>query len=496
MSAVYKPLPAHIPHILAPASPASTSANPSTSALELATERLTAIDAPRRKYGLSYAVPSMLGLPKLICTGVNGIWTASADDALSSGDEHPPWIHAGRASSIGDDDSDTASQGRLPLDEVEAEEWAALRRQMRQNSRKTKTKTRRTVASDAQTEGVPSWSSIATTERVSSPPPNRRTRGEAQVSTSKTGVAQNLVTSHFTTSKVTVSTAPTKKRPAGSPIAAAAAAKSAAAGPSSSGARPSSGASKRSTTPPVDRRGGAANAGLMTDLEGGVGTLAGSRATTQMVGETGPLDPFVAEEVLFERGCTQMELPAPTASSRPLASSESSHLPKTLRATTNNNLQSPAPRAPAVPFSSPGLMDGSVSGTLLDTGLISTPRPPVLSDSLKGAAGEAHRLAQQLPSPNSLPVNTAAKERTTTPSANRPQRPTAPSRAMTTDSTASGIGPPPNAATIRKSLTRLDSPSTAGTGEAASKGGEGTESLEREQELDEIADFLHENVSG
>ena len=190
-----------------------------------------------------------------------------------------------------------------------------------------------------------------------------------------------------------------------------------------------------------------------------------------------------------------MELPDPPASSA------SAHLP---RATPTKRTPSAAhPLAP--PFSSPGLMhgNGSDSGTmLLDTaGMISTPRPPLAGAE---SAGKRESQKQQppppphLPSPNSLPVAFPGTERPAAAAARRP----GPSRAMTADSVASGIVGA-GAATARKSLTRLGSPSTTGSGdgrlvEAAGGAGVGftTDSLERERELDEIEAFLHQNISG
>lgn len=317
---MYHPLPALVPHVLAPASPASTAANPSTLNLELATKRLAALDAPRRKFGLSYAVPPRLGLPQLICTGVNGIWSASAveDDNLS-GDEHPPWVRAEQAHDVEDDDSDDPYRKGLPRDEEEAERWAEARRQKRRQAKAT-TKVQRTVDDDIRAVGPiapTSNSSFARETAAGADVPIRKTRGEAHLSASKTAAAPKLVTSHFTATKATVAAAHTKKRPAGSPPPPG----TAATGPSWSGPRSSAAtgrASKRSPSPATDRK--AADGG--SNIKG-VPRAAptGSAATTQVVGETETFDPFVAEEVLFERGCTQVspqsltELCIPTARS-------------------------------------------------------------------------------------------------------------------------------------------------------------------------------------
>lgn len=147
--------------------------------------------------------------------------------------------------------------------------------------------------------------------------------------------------------------------------------------------------------------------------------------------------------------------------------------------------------------------NGSDSGTmLLDTaGMISTPRPP-LAGAESGGKRESQKQEQKpppphLPSPNSLPVAFPDTERPAAAAVRRP----GPSRAVTADSVASGIVGA-GAAIARKSLTRLGSPSTTGSGdgrlvETAGVAGVGTtDSLERERELDEIEDFLHQNVSG
>lgn len=302
---MYHPLPALVPHVLAPASPASTAANPSTLNLDLATKRLAALDAPRRKFGLSYAVPPRLGLPQLICTGVNGIWSAStadADDNLS-GDEHPPWVRTGPAHDLEEeDDGDDPYRKGLPRDEEEAERWAEARRQKRRQAKAT-TKVQRTVVVD-HVEPVASTSSSYVREtNAGAEVPIQKTRGEAHGSASKAAAASKLVTSHFTATKATVAVSHTKKRPAGSPPPPG----TAATGPSRSGSRSSAAtgrASKRSLSPAADRN--ATDGGLKTKGTSRGGAPTGSAATTQVVGETETFDPFVAEEVLFERGCTQV----------------------------------------------------------------------------------------------------------------------------------------------------------------------------------------------
>lgn len=300
---MYHPLPALVPHVLAPASPASTAANPSTLNLDLAIQRLAALDAPRRKFGLSYAVPPRLGLPQLICTGVNGIWSASAadgDDALS-GDEHPPWVRAGQAHAhdSGDDSDDPYRKG-LPRDEEEAERWAEARRQKRRQAKAT-TKVQRTVVDHVEPVASTSSSYVRETD-AGAEVPTRKTRGEAHLSASNAAAASKLVTSHFTATKATVAACHTKKRPAGSPPPPG----TAATGPSRSGPRSSVAtgrASKRSPSPAADRE---ATDGSSSIKGGSRGAPTGSAARTQIVGETETFDPFVAEEVLFERGCTQV----------------------------------------------------------------------------------------------------------------------------------------------------------------------------------------------
>ena len=152
--------------------------------------------------------------------------------------------------------------------------------------------------------------------------------------------------------------------------------------------------------------------------------------------------------------------------------------------------------------------NGSDSGTmLLDTaGMISTPRP-LLAGAESGGKRESQKQPQpppppHLPSPKSLPVAFPGTERPATAAAAAATRRPGPSRAMTADSVTSGIVGA-GAATARKSLTRLGSPSTTGSGdgrlvEAAGGAGVGftTDSLGRERELDEIEDFLHQNISG
>ena len=301
---MYHPLPALVPHVLAPASPASTAANPSTLNLDLATKRLAALDAPRRKFGLSYAVPPRLGLPQLICTGVNGIWSASAADADAalSGDEHPPWVRAGQAHDLEEeDDGDDPYRKGLPRDEEEAERWAEARRQKRRQAKAT-TKVQRTVVDHVEPVASTSSSYVRETD-AGADVPIRKTRGEAHGSASKAAAASKLVTSHFTATKATVAASQTKKRPAGSPPPPG----TAATGPSRSGPRSSAatgGASKRSASPAADRK--ATTDGSLKTKGVSRGAPTGSAATTQVVGETETFDPFVDEEVLFERGCTQV----------------------------------------------------------------------------------------------------------------------------------------------------------------------------------------------
>lgn len=298
---MYHPLPVAIPHVLAPASPASTSAIPSTLRVEAATKRLAALDAPRRRLGLSYAVPPRLGLPQLICTGVNGIWSTSGNlDEEFSGAAQPPWARAEQGRPLEpDDDSDDPYRTGLPRNEAEAEEWAARSWQERQTGRVV-AKVKRTAIDRAGSAiaPVPFDASELTAQAGTT-----RTRGHAG-----TG-APKLVTSHFTSSKAAVSGAvSTKKRPAGSPPpSGATAGTSHLGGPRSSVA--ANRASKRSPSPMrEDRAATGHSSNRLTGKTDSRRTHKGSLPATELVLETETPEPFMAEEVLFERGCTQVSL--------------------------------------------------------------------------------------------------------------------------------------------------------------------------------------------
>lgn len=296
MSHTWQPLPASIPHVLAPASPKPQSPHASTSALDLqaAVDRLAALDAPRRRYGLAHLRPPRLGLPQLISTGVKGTW-AVADGSGTSHDGRPPWLPA--SVDIGDlsvEDNDEEEEDRLPRNEAEAEEWARRRRE-RQELEGAPVHSSRTPKSDSASSRVSTL--VASNSQPQKAPTANTSKSGSRKESNESRRSQTLVTTHFSATKSTVATATPqtkRKRPAGSP--------------------PPRDELLRSTDHTVPAAG---ISGRKHDLPDVVATWAtrdqrrgdsesGARPRTQAIGAADAREPVGDDEILSERGCTQV----------------------------------------------------------------------------------------------------------------------------------------------------------------------------------------------
>ena len=473
----YAPLPAALPLVLAPASPLPPSFD---SDVQHWSHALADIDKPRRLAGVRHAAPPALGLPQLVSTAVCGRWGNGDDD---NHDQAPPWVLAVAPRSKDDRRRDKAERrawdqlgvAGIPRDEVEADEWELVKRKWRAKGQHDKAHKVKPV------EPMPSSAD------------------------SKKSVP--VLSAHFPSSKSSVAASSgSKKRPPSSPPAAHS--PSSPPGPRSvdpidkpvaaSSGRPTHSASfaslssinsaGRGLASPAPRRTSSARA-LAQDVEDGVlsdGEDAG-------------------DEVLYERGCTQVRLLDSLArgpsSSEPWARRSSSlvveHVSETLRAdaascsqmvlpdptpsaavssarlprTSTASISSSTAALAAAPFSSPGLRPSApIPGT--GTGLaISTPH------ALPRPGSAAH-----LPSPSASPRLAHAHSRSATPPSTikAPARRTAPpSRATTAASSLSvPLGPaaPPGGA--KQAVHRLSSIARTGSAlsgrSAAGEGDDGT----------------------
>lgn len=322
---LYAPIPSRIPHILAPASPTSSPPLEASALGGLAfgippkwqagVDRLVALDAPRRKYGLPHLRPPRLGLPQLVCTsGINGLWRPNADHG-SSEDGEPNDI-------VIEDDGLAWSdeENRLPRDEAEAKEWAQ-RRRLRRQARKAVA----TIGDGPAPRGaIPQLSAqptagkppLALYNRAPPTVPKSRsasrqgsstTVAAASTSSSRTLNPQHLVTSHFTATKTVspgvAAAQQVKKRPAGSPP------------PNPPLSRASSHttdgrASKRAVSPASSRK--TELQSLVPETVSNVDSAASTRYTAQFALGGSPAqfaaadDDGALEEVLEEFGCTQV----------------------------------------------------------------------------------------------------------------------------------------------------------------------------------------------
>lgn len=201
----FAPLPPSIPHTLAPSSPLPSTFSADTHAFAA---RLSRTDAPRRKSGVLHHAPQGLGLPDLVCTGVDGDWEGW----------RPPWVDAERRerSEEGDEKLEEEQAWRelgvagIPKDMDEWEDWERVKRDWREKRRQTAEQvnlaehvTRRLeVVLDASTtdgrqqKSTASASTLSSTSRPSQP---------------------TLLTSHFSSSKHSVPSLTSGKKPSPPP---------------------------------------------------------------------------------------------------------------------------------------------------------------------------------------------------------------------------------------------------------------------------------------
>ncbi|GAA5843897.1 hypothetical protein JCM9279_000179 [Rhodotorula babjevae] len=338
----YAPLPAAIPLVLAPASPLPPTFD---SDVLHSSHALADVDKLRRQTGLRHAAPAALGLPQLVSTGVCGRWGNGDDDHH---DQAPPWVLAAAPRSKDDRKRDKAERrawdqlgvAGIPRDEVEADEWELVKRKWRTKSRHDKAHKVKAVV-----EAHPSSS------------------GDSKKSAP-------VLSAHFPSSKSSVAASSgSKKRPPSSPPAAHS--PSSPPGPRSTDAdvKPVVASSNRpphSASFPSLSSINSAGRGLASPAPR---RTSSTRALVKDV-EDGVLSDGEGDEVLYERGCTQMVLPDPT----PSAAVPSARLPRTSTTSIASSIAAPA----AAPFSSPGLRPSApISGAGI---AISTPhalsRPP------------------------------------------------------------------------------------------------------------------------
>ncbi|GAA5922427.1 hypothetical protein JCM3775_005727 [Rhodotorula graminis] len=394
----YAPLPPTIPPVLAPASPLPPSFD---SDVHHWSNALTDVDKLRRHTGLRHAAPAALGLPQLVSTAVCGRWGNRDDDGH---DHPPPWLLAQAPRTKDDRKRDKAERrawdllgvAGIPRDEVEAAQWELVKRNWRAKAYADKP---------------------LKVERV-------KKEAEPHPSSGDSKTSAPVLSAHFPSSKSSIAArSGSKKRPPSSPPAAHS--PSSPPGPRSTAdsAKPVAGSKDRpahsasfpslssinsagrALASPAPRRASSAHA-LAKDVEDGV--------LSDGEGE--------GDEVLFERGCTQMVLPDPT----PSAALPSSRHPRPSTTSATSSTAAPA----AAPFSSPGLRPSVPN---LGTGIaISTPH----AVSRPSRAAAAH-----LPSPSASPRPSHSLTRSPSPpstvKAPAARRPAPPSRATTARSSLS-----------------------------------------------------------
>lgn len=280
----YAPLPAHLPAVLAPASPLPDSFTSTTDALAA---RLAHADAPRRQTGARHAAPPALGLPGLVCTAFRGEW---------SKDEGPSWVRKGRSEAeervAGEEERAWAELGvqGIPRDEAQFEEWEEVKREWRARRARRPTAPQEDVQEETQV--------------------SIKAQSKGRTTLTLKVQKQPVLSSLFASSKPTVSAAASssasKKRPPSSP-------------PSHP---PPPGPSKPALSKRKDDASSASFPTLSSiNSAGRRRQSSGSRAeasahTRAAEGETEETDPLdgETEEVLFEGGCTQVRFRAFTHS--------------------------------------------------------------------------------------------------------------------------------------------------------------------------------------
>ncbi|TNY19912.1 Proteophosphoglycan 5 [Rhodotorula diobovata] len=442
---MYAPLPATIPLVLAPASPLPPDFDASAHTWA---KLLADTDRPRRRLTVPHVAPAALGLPQLVSTGVSGRWGSSQHGQAQA----PPWVLARSTRRSKEERKRDMAEQRaweelgvagLPRDERQALEWEQVKRDWRAK----RDSARNTVEVEAKAE--------------------RRMSG-ARKST-------GTLSGHFASSKATVSARPaaSKKRPPSSPPstqvpspppaplpvsssdkAAAATRKSRPSGSTSFPSLSSINSAGREVGSPAPRRVASAQ------------SLARDAAEGVLSDGDGDED----DEILSERGCTQMLLPDPT----PSVPAQSSRAPRPSTTSSSSAKSSTVAANRAAPFSSPGLRPSAPAPAAGIT--ISTPH---------GGAPAARRATtkQQLPSPAASPRLRTGTRSPTPPhqSLLAPKRPAAPSRAATTQLSSLSVPGGAGAAAVtadKPALHRLSSIARTGSvlsGRSTAGEGEGDE---------------------
>ncbi|GAA5890906.1 hypothetical protein JCM8208_003093 [Rhodotorula glutinis] len=430
----YAPLPSTIPAVLAPSSPLPPSFK---SDVQHWSHALADADRLRRLTGLRHAAPASLGLPQLVSTGVSARWGNGDDD---SHDQAPPWVLAVAPRSRDDRKRDKAERrawdqlgvAGIPRDEVEAAEWDLVKRNWR---------------AKAYADKAPK---VGKVNKVKPPQSSGDSKASAPV-----------LSAHFPSSKSSVAASSgSKKRPPSSPPATHS---------PSSPPGPRSIDAAKPVAPSKDRPAHSASFPSLSSINSAGRAVASpaprrtcsARELAQDV-EDGVLSDGEGDgdEVLYERGCTQMVLPDPTPSA---AVGPSSRLPRTSAASAASSVAAPA----AAPFSSPGLRH---SASIPGAGIaISTPH----ALSRAPSRGAAH-----LPSPSASPRPSYSHARSPSPpntvKAPAPRHPAPPSRATTAVSSLSvPLGPaPPGAHSALHRLSSIARTASAMSGRSAAAEGE------------------------
>ncbi|BGO99945.1 Proteophosphoglycan 5 [Rhodotorula toruloides ATCC 204091] len=462
-----------IPHTLAPSSPLPSTFTAQTHTLAA---RLSRTDAPRRKNGVVHHAPQGLGLPELICTGVEGDWEG----------RRPAWVDAERGEEVEDAEKleekeawrELGVEG-IPRDMDEWEDWERVKRGWREERQKERVRAQQAEEAAIITKKLEALVDRSTTDK-------RRQESTASASTASTSRPSQptLLTSHFSSSKATVSSFASGEKPP--PATSAADSSKKKRPPSSPPVPPPHRHTRRSPSPheheapaPTGKSGDSGksgkesfpslssinSAGRVAEVEAGPIRSSdeqrprGAGGWREASGED--------EEILFEGGYTQMVLPDPTPSARPTIST-SAAVPA--RPSAHSAL-SPHPPPLNPPWSSPGL-----HGDPDDShGKSSTPVPLARPQPLPRIQTSTSSRSSRFPSPPHQAITDI------------PPRPAPPSRALTNFSTTttSSITNGP----LRPTVARLSE--LARTGSALSVRSNGSEAGEGMREIER---FLEEEA--
>ncbi|BGO89322.1 hypothetical protein NBRC10512_001729 [Rhodotorula toruloides] len=479
----FAPLDPSIPHPLAPSSPLPSRFTAQTHTLAA---RLSRTDAPRRKSGIVHHAPQGLGLPELICTGVEGDWEG----------RRPAWVAAERGEEPADQEQLEEKEAwralgveGIPRDMDERENWERVKRGWREERQRERVRAQQAEEAAMITKKLKALVDPSTTD-------SRRQKSTASASTpaSTSRPSQpTLLTSHFSTSKATVSSFASGKKPVPAPPAANSIKKKR---PSSSPpaqphpappphrhARHSSSPYEDEAPAPTGKSGDSGqsgkasfpslssinSAGRAAEVEAGSSLSSGGEIREEAEEERREVR-VADEEILFEGGYTQMVLPDPTPSARPTASTSAAAPPRPL----SHSALSPHPPPLNLPWSSPGLRGDPEDSH----GKSSTPVPLAQPQPVPRIQTSTSSRSSRSPSP---PFQPTADHRT---------RPAPPSRALTNFSTTTTSSVTnTNGLYHRPNLARLSE--LARTGSALSVRSNGSEAGEGMREIER---FLEEEA--